>query len=276
MFCEKCGSSMSEGAAFCPQCGNPVKSAVQSSENASIPGMIPVSQLPLGNGQTAQAGQGNVGKPKSDISWKPIAAIGGGVLALVVVIVLIVVLVINLGDDGGSSSRRNRDTEEYSSRAGRDKEVVSENKELILGDWVSHRDSTMGSEFAVRFLEETIKEFKKYDPDWAEYLEEYFSNLPTKELMEALEFDEPGEIALVFDEDGGLDIKLYDEWASDEFGSFSYKFVDKNTIRLTCRIEKDYYRDQMVVTFSYEAEYEVDEDNLTLDLFGNTVTFDRD
>ncbi len=27
MFCEKCGSQIPEGSAFCPNCGNPVKPA---------------------------------------------------------------------------------------------------------------------------------------------------------------------------------------------------------------------------------------------------------
>lgn len=272
MFCEKCGCQINEGAAFCSKCGNPVKSTGQSTGNVSPSGMIPGSQLPPGNWQVAQTGQGNGGRHKSSLPWKPIVAIGGAVVTLIAVIVLIVVLVNNL-DGGGSSSRRDRDTEEEESsrRSSRDKKDASDNEELLQGDWVSHRDTTIGSEFAVLYLDASIRGYKKSDPDWAETLEYWYGDLSPSELMEEMELDESTEILLEFFEDGELRVNMYDEWFEDDDFYLSYRVRNKNTMEITCEVESD-----ITVTFSYEAEYEVDEDSLTLDFFGKTITFDRD
>lgn len=273
MFCEKCGSYINEGAAFCSKCGNPVASAGQSTGNAPISGMMPGSQSPSGNWLPAQAGQGNGGKPKSSIPWKPIVAIGGAIVALIAVIVLMVVLVNNL-DGGSSSSRRNRDTEEEESsrRSSRDKKDASDNEELLQGEWVSHRDTTIGSEFAVLYLDASIKGYKKSDPDWAEALEYWYGDLSPRELMEEMELDETTEILLEFYEDGELRVNMYDEWFEDDGFYLSYRVRNKDIMEITCEVESD----DITVTFTYEAEYEVDEDSLMLDFFGKTITFDRD
>lgn len=244
MFCDKCGAYINEGAVFCIKCGSPVASAAQKT--------------------------GNAGKPKSTTPWKPIAI----VLAIILVLVMIV-----LGINGtmviGTLN-------------------IAKSEKLLQGEWVSRKD-VVPSEFARQFykalLEEyyevASKEIKKYEPDEAEQYEEYLEmceealeklrSYSPKELKETLGL-KPMEIRLVFEEDGTLTAFADDvSMVQGDFpADLSYQVLDRKTIELNYRLTMDLDEADLEVQFSYKAEFKVDDDSLTLDFFGDKITFDRD
>ena len=278
MFCEKCGNVIEEGAAFCPKCGNQVESDAKSTGSAPLFGSTSDLQQPSLDWQTVQGRQGS-SKQKPNISRNAIAAIGGGAAALVAAIVLIVMLV-NIGGNGKSNQRdkdRTTASENNELSDDLDKAAIAENKELLLGEWVSRKETTIGSEYAEIYLNAFLEALRKDGSNQADLMEEliedYYSELSSDELLEEIRLDEPTRIGLEFTEDSRFLVKMYDEWGDY---AATYKVLDNNTVKWMYQYEVTLSNGEThEIAFSYEAEFEVDEDRLTLDFWGKNITFDR-
>ena len=55
----------------------------------------------------------------------------------------------------------------------------------------------------------------------------------------------------------------------------NYEILDKDTMLLRFEMNVDLWAATIPINLSYTADYKVTEDQLTLDLFGYKVTFDR-
>lgn len=133
MFCRKCGSSVSEGIAFCPKCGAKVEASAQKSAGAASGNPLPTFQPAMGlSGQYTQQSQNMKSENKSIKDQRKLfLAVGIGV-AVVVVIALIAALIMNRRSDAAD-----RAAKEYS----------------VVGEWYS-RDAIALGEVLQNRLEE--------------------------------------------------------------------------------------------------------------------------
>ena len=72
MFCTKCGFNLTEGAKFCPKCGNSIKSAADNAQAAEQP---QASQQSQPTGQALQQEPVNSNKPPKKKIWPVVTAI---------------------------------------------------------------------------------------------------------------------------------------------------------------------------------------------------------
>ena len=82
-----------------------------------------------------------------------------------------------------------------------------------------------------------------------------------------------GEVTLRFTENGNIYIGA--NGISFCIGNLLWEDLGDNRLMLRYDVEVSVFGNSMPVSLAYEAEYEVDEDNLTLDLFGHKIRCSR-
>ena len=91
---------------------------------------------------------------------------------------------------------------------------------------------------------------------------------------EAVEFligNALGEATVTFSETGQLYVSFYD--VSISIGELTYEIIGSNRMRLAYEIEIPLLGNS--VTASYNADYKIKKDTMTLDFFGQEITLDR-
>lgn len=216
MFCKKCGSTVRDGAEFCPKCGERMSRSAGGSMNQSgSPSVL------------SKTDQGASKQKSMNAGTKKLLLIAGGVVVLLIILFLILRMV----SGGGKES--------YS----------------LEGTWTS--EDAADIEEAIRSL--LINEAGI--PDWTVDM-----------IMEATGVEYLGDAYVTFSEDGSL-------WFGDggtgmafSIGSFSYEKTGDGTLMLKYSLSLPFVGD---VTASYQANYSVSKDRLTLDLFGIQTRFRR-
>ena len=91
------------------------------------------------------------------------------------------------------------------------------------------------------------------------------------EAVEYLIGDALGEATVTFSASGQLYVSFYD--MSITIGEITYEIISSNRMRLAYKIEIPVLGNS--VTASYNADYKVNKDTMTLDFFGEKITLDR-
>lgn len=132
---------------------------------------------------------------------------------------------------------------------GKDTEEKSEEKEYpIIGEWSSDDLSDLGS-----------------------ILGDAVGGGITGEAVEFLIGNALGEATVTFSESGQLYISFYD--VSVTPGEVTYEIIGSNRMRLAWEIVIPVWGES--VTASYNTDYKVNKDTMTLDFFGEKITLDR-
>lgn len=231
---------------FCKNCGSNIK---EGSGFCPKCGSSIGAAVPAGGGMPLQGFQMMSERPEEKATSRREMGNAGKKIVLILCIVLAAVVVI-AGIVALVSHLLKAEEPEI--------EYTAEEPEIeytIIGEWVSTEDGSLVNALAA-------------------LLEEKDMGNMADSMIEFMGLGGKGNINLCFTENGNMYLGMDNVFP--RVGSFTYEDMGGNSVMMNYNLDLSAYGFNVPLSLSYKAKYRVNEDGLTIDLFGEKVDFVTD